>query len=357
MNIHFLFPAWFLLLIPAAWACWHWRSPDWLHNFLRIIFILLLILGLSQPRLIFKNPGGVLTVVADRSLSMPPGARNRQLEIIQLLEKERGDRDRIAVIGFAEDIQVEQMPELARFPEFRGFYGGHGSRLATALATARAIIPKDRHGRILLLSDGRFTGSSPLDLSLKRKDDIPVDYRTLDRPPGLDLAIMKIELPERVERGAAFQFEAEILVPESTEVSYQLHRDKQLLSTGKIKLAEGRRHLLFQDRLVIAGNARYQLQISSPLPDPVKENNWADAVISVSGPRPSCISAAKTAVCWIWPQRVCCRSYTGIRDRWIGIWAVFRNSGPLSWKMSVLQNWVIPASRPWSILFRTWAAD
>ncbi len=286
MILHFLFPAWFLLIFPTAWALWKWRAGSALLNTIRAAFFLSLILALAQPRLKFESLGGVLAVVADRSKSLPEGARERQAEILKLLEKEKGDRDQIAVVGFSDKVCVEQLPDTGDFDAFKGYYSGNASRLADALDMAVSLVPKDRHGRVLILSDGRHTGMSPLELeSIGNKKNMPVDFRMMSRPTGKDLSIIDINLPANVEEGETFQFAGEIFVPERATVSYALRRDGRKIASGKIDFAPGRRIILFQDRIEKAGNARYALEISSPLPDATKENNYAEAMTSAKGAR------------------------------------------------------------------------
>jgi Mg-chelatase subunit ChlD len=287
MNLHFLFPAWFLLIFPSAFILVKWKSENALSNILRTAFFIVLIIALAQPRLKFENRGGVIVVIADKSKSMPPGTKQRQKEIIRLLEKEKGDRDMLAVVGFSEDINAEQLPDTGKFDGFKGYYSGNASNMASAVEMAYALIPKDRHGRIFVMSDGLHTGMSPLDLEcIGKKKNIPIDYRTMSRPHGKDLAVLDINMPSGIEQGEAFQFSAEIFVPEKTEVKYLLKRDGKRLAAGKTLFAPGKRLLLFQDRLKEPGSAKYTLEISSSLNDPVKENNLAKTLASVNGARP-----------------------------------------------------------------------
>jgi Mg-chelatase subunit ChlD len=284
VGLHLLAPAWLLLAAPLGWLWWRRRLPDRRHHLLHGLLLATGILALAQPRLELERRGGVLVVVADRSASLPADAAERQAELIRLLEKERGDHDRIAVVGFAEAIHLEQMPEPGRFPGFTGYYAGTASRLGAALDLARGLVPQDRHGRILILGDGRFTDTDPL--ALGHGAPVPVDHRLMARASGADPAILGIDLPTTVEPGEAFQFSAELLVPEPMAVRYRLLRDGQELGSGTADLAAGRRHLLFQDRLTASGNARYRLEIATPLADPYPENNRADAIVAVLGARP-----------------------------------------------------------------------
>jgi len=286
MTAELLAPGWLLLLFPAALLWWHGRVADRRHQALRALWLLLTALALAQPRLRLERPGGVLVVLADRSASMPADTAQRQEEIIHLLEAERGPHDRIAVVGFAEKICVEQPPDAGRFSGWNSHYAGSASRLGDALALAHALVPRDRHGRILVLSDGRFTGADPLDSGIDTGIPTPVDYRIMKRPSGSDLAIVNLDLPPTVEPGEAFQFTAELSLPETTELSYRLLRDGRELAAGRIPLAAGRRHLLFQDRLPVAGNARYLLEVSAPASDPCPENNRAAGIVLALGGKP-----------------------------------------------------------------------
>ena len=247
------------------------------------MLFLTMILAVSQPRINLEKKGGVIVVVADRSMSMPPGFKEKEKEIIGILEKEKGTRDRVAVVGFAEDIYLEKMPDPESFGDFIGSYNGTASKLAEAVQTAKALIPKDRFGKLLILSDGRWTGLNPGDLKNEGFSKTPIDYRLVQRSPKNDLAVMDIELPDSVEPGESFMFPVELHVPAMAEISYKLSRNKIPIATGKIKLEPGRRFLYFTDRLTIPGNNKYEVEVSSSEEDLFPENNKAVGIVNVAG--------------------------------------------------------------------------
>ncbi len=282
----FLFPAFLLLLAPAGWALWTLRGADKLDNALRTLLFLFVILALAQPRLRLKSEDGTLIIVADRSASMPEDSRERQKETIKIIEDQKGARQKSCVIGFSEDVYIEKMPDNSRFDDFLGRYSGGASKLGKALETAQSVIPKNANARILVLSDGLYTDFDPSQSPGVLVRGIPIDYRLIERPHGVDLAVLSLELPETVEPGEQFLIPAELYLPEDLDVSYQLARDNTLIAKGKISLKHGKRQLFFTDRISGSGETVYKLEISSDKPDARPENNQGVAILETKGNKP-----------------------------------------------------------------------
>ena len=159
----FLHPELLLLAIPAGVAWWWLRGPVRATAIVRLIVLAALVLALAQPYLRTAQRGRDLVIVADRSRSMPADARDAAVEIARLADNERHAGDRVAVVGFGARAGLEQLPSAsARFQRFERAVDPDGSDLAEALETALELVPGDRPGSILLLSDGENNGRDPL---------------------------------------------------------------------------------------------------------------------------------------------------------------------------------------------------
>ncbi|MEE4355893.1 MAG: VWA domain-containing protein [Desulfococcaceae bacterium] len=289
-----LHPYWLILLIPAAALLLYRKMPSRPLSALRTGILILLVLALCRPALRLESRSGTLVILADRSKSMPVQSPAAMQESISLVRSGMTENDVLAVISFGQQTAVERGPLPASGGEFSGFMADVGteqSDIASALEKALALIPLESPGRILLLSDGRYTGSDPRrQAALAAARGIAADFRYLGRDTGGDTAIVQINAPDTLHPGQSFILRAEILSPAAQELKYTLYRENSPVASGKKTFSAGSTCLMFRDRAEAAGVQAYTLQISaadreSP-EDPVPENNRAKLLLGIQGPLP-----------------------------------------------------------------------
>jgi Mg-chelatase subunit ChlD len=287
-SVTLLSPFWLILLLPLGLSLWLWRPPTRFLFGVRLVSVALVVLALAGLALRLPSRAGTVVVVADRSLSMPDGSEAAAREAIELIGSAMGNDDRIGVVSFGQQVAIEHAPQAGQaFGGFVNQVGGNASNLGEAIDTALALIPRDSPGRLLLLSDGRWTGRDPLTLAptaLGR--NIAIDYRALERSAAGDLAIAKVDVPSVVSPGESFLVTGWVVAPTPQEVSFVLKKGDQVISTGKRRLNSGMNRLTFRDRATQVGNQEYTLTVLGPDKDPVPENNTAKFLVGVSGPRP-----------------------------------------------------------------------
>src|SRR5262245_1813236 len=181
--IVFFQPVWLLLLITLVVAWFVWPFPNRGLRLLRAITFVLVALALAQLAIRLPDRAGTVIVVADRSESMPKQAATAEKEVIDLLHKSMAPRDQLGVVAFGRQAVVEQTPQRTKFDGFKAQVGSEHSDLNSALETALTLIPPDAGGRILVLSDGKWTGKDPASAAARAAGrGIPVDFRLLARP-------------------------------------------------------------------------------------------------------------------------------------------------------------------------------
>jgi Mg-chelatase subunit ChlD len=284
--IAFQRPELLLLAIPAAWAWWITRDRELGTRALRALALALLVLALASPYLPRVSPGHDLVIVVDRSRSMTTEATDSARELIQLAEAQRGEGDRVGIVTFGSRAAIERppLPE-ARFDDFARTVNSDGSNLAEALEVALELIPEERSGSVLLLSDGELRGRDPIPVARRAFGrEVRIDTRPYPRPGRSDLAILRVDLPESAALGEPFQFSA--WVESSTRVSarYRLVRDGEVLAEGDRAFEEGYNRLVFRDLVPTPGIASYQLEVLG-VDDRYPENNLASAALRIDGPR------------------------------------------------------------------------
>ncbi|MCB9914737.1 MAG: VWA domain-containing protein [Planctomycetes bacterium] len=275
-----------LLALPAAWLWWWARDRERGTQVLRLVALACFVAALCSPYLARRSKGRDVVVVVDRSRSMTAEAAASAEELLKLVEEQRGEGDRVGLVTFGARAGVERTPHAeARFDGFTREVDADGSNLAEALEAALELIPDERGGAILLLSDGEARGRDPLPAARRAfAREVRIDVRGYPRPQRSDLAVERLELPERAVQDEPFQFSAFVLSDHERTARYRLTRDGTELFEGERVFQAGRSRLVFRDRVARAGVAGYELEILG-VDDRVPENNAARGALRVEGPR------------------------------------------------------------------------
>ena len=175
-----------------------------------------------------------MVLVADRSLSMPPESEALEKEAADIVHSAMHSGDKLAVVSFAETAAVEQSPQSGKFAGFSAEVGREASRLADALDLALSLIGREEPGRILVLSDGLWTGRNVAAATARAAAaGVAVDYRAIERSRAGDLAIERIAGPESVLPGESFLIAAWLDSPVGQPVSYELLRGAKSIARAR----------------------------------------------------------------------------------------------------------------------------
>jgi len=280
--IEFAYPQVFLLAIPVGAILLRLRARRKLLLGLQVAVAALILLCLSQPKLRLAEKGTDVVVVADRSLSMPPEAQGRIDELIKLVAEARGPGDRLGVVTFGDGVQVQMLPSGSRLYEPDPKHTDpNATDLREGLETTLSIIPADKRGRILFLSDGEYTGPSPISVAREAASrGVPIDYRLFGRPEETDIAVERLVLPRRVSSGEPFQFSAIVHADRPISADYLLMRGDKVLARSRGRFHAGTNRLVFRDLLTGRGVCEYRLKLV-PKSDARSENNIGRGVVEV----------------------------------------------------------------------------
>ena len=280
-------PIWLLLLIPLIISLRVWRLPSRVLGGLRLAMLLLILLAMSELAVKLPSRTGTVVVVADRSQSMPSDSEARQKESINLLQRAMRKDFNLAVVSFGRGTAIEQAPQTGKFTGFVNQVRGDASNLDSAIQKALSLVPRGAPGRVLLLSDGRWTGKDPSGIAAQAAArGIALDYRLMQRDSANDVAISHIDAPEGVTPGESFMIAPWINAPVPSEISFELLRGNQRLAAGTRKVPSGLSRLIFRDKATRPGTHQYTVRIAGSGADPVPENNTAKVLVGIKGPRP-----------------------------------------------------------------------
>ena len=219
---------------------------------------------------------------------MPADSRKQEEEAIRIIRQSQSVNDRLAVISFAEKAAIEKLPGNRQFDGLKSFFTGDRSSLTQALQTAESLIPDGSSGRILLLSDGRWTGSSPDIVFAKLAGrGIPVDYRILHRSELDDLAVSSVEAPHSVAPKEYFPVRVALQAPRKGTVLYQVVRNNRIIFKGRREVKPGINRLFFRDKSNSSQVFHYSVSVKYEQGEETAlENNKADFLVKVSGEQP-----------------------------------------------------------------------
>lgn len=282
----FLHPELLLLSVPAAVAWWFVRGASRGRAIVRAIVLASLVFAAAGPYTTTSRQGRDLVIVADRSRSMPEDQRDVAMEIARLAEDARREGDRVAVVSFGASPRIEQLPsEVQRFSRFAGAVDADGSDVAAALETALELVPDDRNGAILLISDGESNGRDPVSVARRAfARGVRVDVRPCPRPDVADVSVERIDLPESTNVLEPFQFTVWVRADRRVEGSFELSRDGRVLSTGRRVFEAGLNRVVLRDVVAEAGVAAYRVAVDAG-EDRVRENDAAIGATRVDGAR------------------------------------------------------------------------
>lgn len=280
-------PQWLTLLLPALFVVYLLRSTSRILNVFRVLFVILIILGLSRPVITTMSGDGTLVLLADRSSSMPGDTDRNINEIMSILKKDMPPKAGLGLVTFGATAKVSLAPSNKTFSGHMGTINAEGSNLTHGLERALSLIPTNGTGRVLMLTDGRWTGKDPRGAAAKAAlRGIPLDYRYLSKDYSGDFAITGFELPSSVALNEAFLLRVEVYSPVSQGAKVSLYEAGKLLGSHRRRFEVGYNAFSFNLLGENAGVLRYRLVVEPDFEDDVVENNQAAGICEVKGRKP-----------------------------------------------------------------------
>jgi Ca-activated chloride channel homolog len=184
-------PVWLLLIPPLSLAAWWiarrslsgWDSSRRrVHLAIRCMVITLLCMALAEPRARWRADDVAVVAVVDVSESVPSEQRALAVEFLNASLNKRAAEDRLGMVTVARDAMVQSLPGAAVARMDIGVTGpGDASVLGKGIDLAKALVPSDAAGRVLLVSDGNETaGSLSGAVAALATAGIPIDVASVE---------------------------------------------------------------------------------------------------------------------------------------------------------------------------------
>jgi VWA domain-containing protein len=262
----------------------------------RFLMLFCAILLLCRPVIVHRTKALDLCIIADRSRSISDEARKSQMEIIDLAARNLEPGDRLGIISFNEKSYIEQILESeAGIKSFSIASSENSSDITEGLNTALSLLSQKRNSRMLLLSDGEFTGQSPVrSAQIARQMKIPVYYRNLKKASFFNLSIRDVDIPEKVIANEPFRVKFNISSTENTSGRYRIIRDGKITGEEKnggwnsFNFKAGQNQIRFNDILRTPHIYSYGIEVETTPheKEKIKSDNTAEKFIKVVGERP-----------------------------------------------------------------------
>lgn len=279
--IYFQTPLALLLVLPLLYLWWRLaRGPRAVWP-LRVAAVVLCGLMLASPVLRSDRRGRRTVFLVDRSLSVGREALDAAGEMVQLAQREKDARDRVSVATFGDGAHVTAGSEVGG--ELGAGSLDDASDLHAGLRLGGGLLSGSGGGRLVVLSDGVYTGSDPRAVVPQlRRSGVRVDFWPIRQERTRDAAITGVSTPERVPVGQPFEMSFVVDSPVACETSVRIDRPGRSISR-RLQLEPGENRFAWRDVVERPGLVRYSLSVPVEK-DGEPRNNRALAVTHVVGP-------------------------------------------------------------------------
>ncbi len=286
----FLWPQCLLLLflLPLVLR-WSIAGQTQTLRVIRCALFVLLVVLLARPVWKQMEPGLDVWVCVDRSASIDAEGLSSQSELLKLLSRSsnRGQYDRIALVTFGRSASLVQEPveTAVSIPDDLPA-AEHASDIARALELVAERRLKTRRSRVVLLSDGLYTGRDPLAADvLATLGGMPVWVRSLEKSGAEDVAAGEVTPPQQAVTAAAYLVRFSVDSAMQAEARVRLSRPGRILFYQTVKLNPGANPFVVRDIADSEGTLEYTLTVDREN-DPRPENNRSVGLLRVvSSPR------------------------------------------------------------------------
>jgi uncharacterized membrane protein len=285
---------WCLLLLPvigtALWLGMRRSLTGWdtrrMAASLAMRAAILLLLTLALAGLRWRMPArglGVLFVV-DASASITKEQAAQAREFITRSLSARGAHDTAGAVAFAQSAALWSA-HLDEAPKDAPPSVGKPDRTDTgaALEFARAILPADKTGRVVLLSDGNDTESHAMEAARRlAAGDAALFTVPLTKPELPEVLVEKIAAPGRPASGEPFTASATLRSNVATKARVRLYQNQFVVRDAERELKPGVNVIAFDDLRAEGTFVALEAEVTSPA-DTLAQNNRAKTLLTLRG--------------------------------------------------------------------------
>ena len=279
----FQYPWLLLLSIPLLWFVWKQVSLSLPIRSLRLLTVVVVLLGISNPSCTVPTTDQDIVVVVDRSDSMPSTIEQSTMETIQQLQQGLSPNDGFAVLSVATESQIDKPLTNDPFQGFQPLLQTEQSNIKSGLGYALQLLSSSPKGKVVLISDGAGTDGELTSIQTQAlTKNIPIYTLAKTQIRSADIHISNIQAPTHVNEGEQASIAVSIQSPVDQDAYITLYKDDQPIAQGQKLLTKGRNSVQFNDMPTGGGVHTYRVKVDVQNDDTPK-NNTAEVGVLTKG--------------------------------------------------------------------------
>jgi len=292
--IRFSSPWMLLLLLVAPWIWWMQRtSLSGLSRLRRVLALMvrlslvgIFIMLMAEPRAIRKSD--ILTVMyaLDVSDSIGEKASTEALAYITRTVAYKPASEEAGLVVFGKEASVELPPRVSfPFEVINSRITRDATDIAKGLSLASAMIPEEKQGRIVLVTDGVQTeGALSNVLDEIRARHIPVDVLPVEYEYQDEVWLERLELPRFVKEGQTYEASVVLSSIRAGKGNLVFRENGQVICEQEVAFGPGKNRFVLPLHLREPGYYEYMATIELPPgKDGWRENNVAISYLHLKG--------------------------------------------------------------------------
>lgn len=281
-------PQWLILIFPALIALFYfYKMQSKIMLYLRVMLIVSIFLAIAGLQFPVKTNEGTTVIVADRSLSMPDNIEKDINETFKILSESKPENAKLGIVSFGAGTNIELAPSGSNFSGLSSSFNPEASNISAGIQRALSLIPSNHVGKILLLSDGEFTGENPEQIAVKAAErGVKIDFRHYGRDKSVDTSIISFNVPNLLNPDEHFLARAQVYSPIKQNMTVSFFSNEEIIANYERVFEVGTNNLVFGLTAPQTGVIKYKLNIKSSFKDEIPENNSAVAIAEIIGIKP-----------------------------------------------------------------------
>lgn len=262
----------FFLLALSPWLWWMFlagysgltKRRGVMSLLMRLALLALFIVVLAEPRSVRKDDRLSVVFVVDVSASVREDSWRDAMEYVLELVRTKPDHDLAGLVFFGRNAAVEHPPAMTLpYENINVQIDAEGTDISKSLRLAAAMLPEDKNGRIVLISDGVHTEGDLLGTldELKAKG-VPVDTRPITYNYDEEVWLERLEMPRFVKVGDTYQASVILSSLEDGAGTLTLTENGQVIRTQPVDYKAGKNRFDVSISLRKPGYYEYEATIT-----------------------------------------------------------------------------------------------
>ena len=240
----------------------------------------LFVILLAEPRAVRTSDELSVVYAVDVSDSISDGSTTRALEFVARTATKKPQKDEAGLVIFGKNAAVEfkadkRVPLEGDTVITNSLIDKEATNIEQGLSLAAAMLPEDKQGRIVLISDGMQTEGdlSKIVGDLKARgisvDVLPIAFSISD-----EVWLERMELPQFVKMGESYEAGIVLSSLNAGEGTLTIEENGQKIAEEPVKFQAGKNRYSFPIQLRTAGYYEYTARIEVPRgKDSIDKNN------------------------------------------------------------------------------------